>query len=210
MPTTDNLLLFLAASVVLVLTPGPNLLYLVSRTLCQGRGAGVVSLAGTTTGFVFHIVAAAAGVSALFVAIPWAYDLLRYAGAGYLVYLAFDAVRPQAAGLFAPRRLPAASPGRLFRMGVLTSILNPKVALFYVALFPQFVDPRRGSILAQSLVLGSIQICVSVVGDLLFVLAAAAIARFLAGRPLWAALQRWLLGLVFAGIALRLLLDDRR
>lgn len=210
MPTPENLLLFLVASVVLVLTPGPNLLYLVSRTLCQGRVAGLVSLAGTTTGFLVHVVAAAAGISAVFVAVPWAYELLRYAGAGYLLYLAFDAVRPQGAGLFAPRRLPAAGPGRLYRMGVLTSILNPKVALFYVALFPQFVDPQRGSVLAQSLLLGSIQIVVSIVGDLLFVLAAAAIARFLAGRPLWAALQRWLLGLVFAGIAVRLVLDDRR
>ncbi len=210
MPTPENLLLFLVASVVLVLTPGPNLLYLVSRTLCQGRVAGLVSLAGTTTGFLVHVVAAAAGISAVFVAVPWAYELLRYAGAGYLLYLAFDAVRPQGAGLFALRRLPAAGPGRLYRMGVLTSILNPKVALFYVALFPQFVDPQRGSVLAQSLLLGSIQIVVSIVGDLLFVLAAAAIARFLAGRPLWAALQRWLLGLVFAGIAVRLVLDDRR
>lgn len=210
MPTLDNLLLFFVASVVLVLTPGPNLLYLVSRTLCQGRHAGIVSLAGTTTGFLFHVVAASLGLSAVFVAVPWAYDALRYAGAAYLLYLAADALRPQSAGLFAPRRLPVAGRWRLFRIGALTSILNPKVALFYVALFPQFVDPQRGSVLLQSLLLGSIQIGVSVVGDLLFVLAAARIARFLAGRPLWAAAQRWLLGLVFAAIAVRLLADERR
>ncbi|NDP43179.1 MAG: LysE family translocator, partial [Aromatoleum sp.] len=93
MPSLDNFLLFLAASVLLVLTPGPNLLYLISRTLCQGRAAGLVSLAGTTTGFLVHILAAALGLSAVFVAVPVAYDALRWAGAAYLVYLAWDAVR---------------------------------------------------------------------------------------------------------------------
>ena len=88
MPSQDNLLLFVLASVLLVLTPGPNLLYLISRTLAQGRAAGLVSLAGTTTGFVVHILAAALGVSAVFVAVPVAYDALRWAGAAYLLWLA--------------------------------------------------------------------------------------------------------------------------
>src|SRR5213078_1500316 len=131
MPSLDNFLLFAVASVLLVLTPGPNLLYLISRTLCQGRAAGIVSLAGTTTGFVFHILAAALGLSAVFLAIPIAYDAVRWAGAAYLLWLAWDAVRPAraaaAGGLFAPRALPPAAPGKLFRVGLLTSILNPKV-----------------------------------------------------------------------------------
>lgn len=210
MPSLDNFLLFLAASVLLVLTPGPNLLYLISRTLCQGRAAGLVSLAGTTTGFLVHILAAALGLSAVFVAVPVAYDALRWAGAAYLVYLAWDAVRPGSGGVFAPRELPAAGPGRLFRMGLLTSILNPKVALFYLALFPQFVEPARGSVLTQSLVLGATQIVVAVIGDTLFVLAAAAVARWLAERPSWATVQRWVQGGVFVAIAAKLALDDRR
>jgi threonine/homoserine/homoserine lactone efflux protein len=95
-------------------------------------------------------------------------------------------------------------------MGVLTSILNPTVALFYIPLFPQFVETARGSVLLQALALGGIQIAMSIVGDLLFILAAAAIARWLAERPLWATAQRWVLGAVFAGIALRLALDEQR
>jgi threonine/homoserine/homoserine lactone efflux protein len=214
MPSLDNLLLFAAASVLLVLTPGPNLLYLISRTLCQGRAAGIVSLAGTTTGFLVHVVAAALGLSAVFVAVPLAYDAVRWAGAAYLLWLAWDAVRPGRAagegGLYAPATLPAVEPWRLFRTGLLTSILNPKVALFYLALFPQFVEPARGSVLVQSLVLGATQIAISVVGDLGFVLSAAAVARWLAARPVWVAAQRWVLGGVFAAIALRLALEPRR
>jgi threonine/homoserine/homoserine lactone efflux protein len=206
----SNWLLFCVASVLLVLTPGPNLLYLVSRTLCQGRMAGLVSMAGTTTGFVVHILAASLGLSAVFLAVPVAYDALRWAGAAYLVYLAWDSIRAGSGGLFAPRTLPAAAPAKLFRMGLLTSILNPKVALFYLALFPQFIDPARGSILGQSLVLGATQIVIAVIGDTLFVLAAAIIARWLATRPVWAAAQRWVLSGVFVAIAAKLALDERR
>ena len=93
MPSLDNVLLFVLASVLLVLTPGPNLLYLISRTLAQGRAAGLVSMAGTTTGFAVHILAAALGLSAVFVAVPVAYDALRWAGAAYLLWLAWDSVR---------------------------------------------------------------------------------------------------------------------
>jgi len=212
MPGLDNFLLFAAASVLLVLTPGPNLLYLISRTLCQGRSAGIVSLAGTGTGFVVHILAAALGLSAVLAAVPVAYDAVRFAGAAYLLWLAWDAVRPAAGagGLFAPARLPDAAPGRLYRMGLLTSILNPKVALFYLALFPQFVDPSRGSVLGQSLVLGATQIVITVAGDLAFILSAATAARWLAARPAWNVAQRWVLGSVFAGIALKLALEERR
>jgi threonine/homoserine/homoserine lactone efflux protein len=209
MPWPD-LWLYMVACVLLVLTPGPNLLYLISRTLCQGRAAGVVSLAGTTTGFLVHIVAAALGLSVVFVTIPVLYDVVRWAGAAYLLYLAWDAVRPQGGGLFARRDLPAVPRWTLYRTGIITSILNPKVALFYVALFPQFVDPSRGSVLLQSLFLGAVQIAIAVVGDLLFVLAAARVARWLADRPAWAAAQRWVLAGVFAAIAAKLALDARR
>ena len=213
MPGLDNLLLFVLASVLLVLTPGPNLLYLISRTLAQGRAAGLVSMAGTTTGFVVHILAAALGVSAVFVAVPVAYDALRWAGAAYLLWLAWDSVRPGAegtGGIFAPRKLPDAPAAKLFRMGLLTSILNPKVALFYIALFPQFVEPARGSVFAQSLALGLVQIVIALVGDTLFILAASRVARWLGTRPVWAVAQRWLLAGVFAGIAAKLAFDDRR
>ena len=207
----DSLALFAFASLLLSLTPGPNLMYLISRTLCQGRAAGLISLAGTTSGFLFYAVTAAFGLTAVFVAIPVLYDLVRWAGAAYLLWMAWDAVRPHGSGgLFARRDLPPVRPAVLFRNGVVTSILNPKVALFYLALFPQFVDPARGSVLAQSLLLAGVQIVINAVGDMLFVLAAAQAARWLAQRPGWLAVQRWILGGVFAGIALKLAIDARK
>ena len=210
MPSTENLALFALASLLLALTPGPNLLYLVSRTLCQGRSAGLVSLAGTSLGLVVHVIAAALGLSAIFVSVPVLYDILRYAGAAYLLWLAWGVLKPGGRGVFAPSVLPPDSPRRLFRIGLLTSILNPKVAMFYLALFPQFIDASRGSVLGQSLVLGLIQVVIGALSDLCFVLAAGAITGALARRPLWAAVQRWLLGIVFTGIAVRLALESRR
>ncbi len=210
MPSLDSLALFAAASVLLALTPGPNLLYLVSRTLCQGRRAGVVSLAGTSLGFVFHVLAAGLGLSAVFLAVPLLYDLLRYAGAAYLLWLAWSAVRRDGTNLFAARSLPEESAARLFRTGLLTSVLNPKIALFYLALLPQFVDASRGSVFGQSVLLGLVQIAIGIVSDLCFVLAAARIAGWLGRRPLWLAAQRWVLGGVFATIALRLAFETRK
>lgn len=207
----DSLVLFSVACLLLALTPGPNLMYLISRTLCQGRAAGLISLAGTTTGFLFYAITAAVGLTAVFVAIPLLYDAVRWAGAAYLLWLAWDAIRPRrSGGLFARRDLPPLRPRVLFRTGMLTSILNPKVALFYLALFPQFVDPARGSVLAQSLLLAAVQIVIDGFCDMLFVLAASQAAGWLAQRPAWMAAQRWVLGGVFAGIALKLALDTRK
>src|SRR5664279_2392165 len=107
MISLDSLALYAVASVMLALTPGPNLMYLISRTLCQGRAAGIVSLAGTTSGFLFYALAAAFGLTAVFVAVPVLFDIVRWAGAAYLLWLAWDAVRPQGSGgLFARRDLP--------------------------------------------------------------------------------------------------------
>jgi threonine/homoserine/homoserine lactone efflux protein len=210
MPSLENLALFAAASALLALTPGPNLIYLVSRTLCQGRRAGIVSLAGTSLGFFVHLVAAALGLSAIFLAVPLLYDLVRYAGAAYLLWLAWGALRQKGGDLFAPRALPQESPARLFPVGLATSILNPKVALFYLALLPQFVDASRGSVFGQSVLLGLVQIAIGIASDLCFVLAAARAAAWLARRPLWSAVQRWILGGVFAAIACKLAFDTRR
>jgi threonine/homoserine/homoserine lactone efflux protein len=207
----DSLALYAVACVLLALTPGPNLMYLISRTLCQGRTAGIVSLAGTTTGLLFYALAAAFGLTAVFVAVPLLFDIVRWAGAAYLLWLAWDAVRPRGSGgLFARRDLPPIAPRVLYRTGILTSVLNPKVALFYLALFPQFVDPARGSVLLQSLVLAAVQIAIAFAGDLLFVLAAASVARWLAERPAWVTAQRWVLGGVFGASAIKLALDSRR
>ena len=202
-------LLFLVACIALVATPGPNVLYLVSRTLAQGRAAGFISLAGTSTGFLFHVLAAALGLSALLAAVPLAYDTIRIAGALYLAWLAWTTWRSPdivpAAGA-----APAVPTSRLYRDGVITAILNPKVAMFQLALFPQFVDPAHGSVLVQSLVLGATQLVLQVGGDSVFVLAAAGVRRWFSQRPTWSVWSKRILASVFAALAARLALDDRR
>jgi threonine/homoserine/homoserine lactone efflux protein len=142
--------------------------------------------------------------------VPVLFDVVRYAGAAYLVWLAWDSLRPRGATLFAPSPLPPEPPAKLFRTGLLTSILNPKVALFYLALFPQFIVPAHGSVLLQSLLLGATQIVIAVIGDALFVLAAARVSRWLAARPAWTAVQRYVQGGVFAAIAVKLAVDVER
>jgi threonine/homoserine/homoserine lactone efflux protein len=191
------------------MTPGPNWVYLLSRTLCQGRRAGLVSWGGTTVGFTFHMLAAAFGLSALLLAVPHAYDAVRLAGAAYLLWLAYTTLRGAAGTAFAPLALPEVPDRVLFRQGVLSSVLNPKVALFYLALFPQFIDPAHGSVLAQSAALGLVQIAVTSGFDVLLVLAAAGIARRLTARPGWLRAQRIVLGSAFGALAAWLALDRR-
>lgn len=202
-------LLFVLAMIALVATPGPNVLYLVSRTLTQGRAAGFISLAGTSSGFLCHVLAAAFGLSALLGAVPLAYDAIRIAGAIYLAWLAWSTWR-------SPDLVPSAgattrgATAKLYRDGVVTAILNPKVAMFQLALFPQFIDPSRGSVLAQSLVLGATQVVINVVGDSIFVLASAGVRRWFGTRPAWSAWSKRILAGVFAGLAARLALDSRK
>jgi threonine/homoserine/homoserine lactone efflux protein len=204
----DTWLLFFVACVALVATPGPSLVYLVSRTLAQGRAAGFVSLAGTSSGFALHALAAAFGLSALLAAVPLAYELVRWLGAAYLAWLALVTwrMRDAAAVQAAPERLPAA---QLFRQGLLTAILNPKVALFQLAFFPQFVAPAQGSVLAQSLSLAVTQLVIVVAGDSLFVLAAVSVRGWFAGRGGWERGSRRALAVVFGALAFRLAWQER-
>ena len=168
----------------LVLTPGPNMIYLVSRSIMQGRRAGLVSLLGVAAGFLVYLAAAVAGLATIFVAVPTAYTVLKLAGAGYLLYLAWQAIRPGGTAVFAPKELPLDSSRRLFTMGLVTNLLNPKIAVLYVSLLPQFIDPHRGSVALQSLTLGSVQIGVALTVNALIVVFAGSLAGFLGARPL--------------------------
>jgi threonine/homoserine/homoserine lactone efflux protein len=194
----------------MVLTPGPNMIYLVSRTIAQGRRAGYVSLLGVAAGFFVYLVAATAGLSAIFVLVPVLYTALKIAGAAYLLWLAWQALKPGGTSAFAPKELPADSPRRLFTMGLVTSLLNPKIAILYVSLLPQFIDPAGGPVAAQSLALGLTQITVGVTFNGLFVFGASGIAAFLGKRPLWLKTQRYFMGTVLAGLALHLALGKAR
>lgn len=200
---------FAALALGLVLTPGPNMVYLVSRSLSQGWRAGTISLAGTALGFVAFVLSAAFGLTAIALAVPFVYEAIKFAGAAYLLWLAWQSVKPGGASPFVTRHLPYAGARRLFMMGMLTSLLNPKVALFYVALLPQFVDPARGGVLAQHLLLGATQIVISMTVNFMFILAAGAVATFFARNPFWLAVQRYLMGFVLGGLAVRLAFERR-
>lgn len=191
----------------LVLTPGPNMLYLVSRSITQGRRAGLLSLLGVALGFAVYLAAAVAGLATVFTAVPAAYLALKIAGAAYLLYLAWQALRPHGRNAFAPEPLPPDPARRLVTTGLLTNLLNPKIAVLYVALLPQFVEPGRGSVALQMLLLGGTQIGIALMVNALIVVFAGAIAGALAARPAWSAVQRRLVGAVLAGLAVRLLLD---
>ena len=202
-----NLLGLATVALGMVLTPGPNMIYLVSRSVTQGRRAGLISLAGTYTGFVVYLGAAAAGIATIFAIVPTLYTVLKIAGAGYLLWLAWQAVRPGGRSAFVPRRLPVDPPGRLFTMGLVTNLLNPKAVILYVSLLPQFVDASRGHVAGQILVLGMTQIAISTAVNFLIVLTAGGLAVFLAARPLWLRVQRYLMGAVLAGLAVRMAAD---
>ena len=149
-------------------------------------------------------------MTALLAAVPLAFDTIRLAGAAYLLWLAWQAVKPGGAGPFQARELPADPPAVLFRMGFLTNLLNPKVAMFYLSFFPQFLDPQRGSVLAQSLQLGAVQIAVSGTVNALLVLGAGAITAFLSRSRGWLRAQRWIMGGVLGALAVRIALMDRQ
>ena len=143
-------------------------------------------------------------------AIPYAYDALRFAGAAYLLWLAWQAVKPGGRSPFQVHKLPANGPKTLFAMGFLTNLLNPKIAMLYLALLPQFIDPAQGSVLAQSIALGATQIAVSVSVNALIAIAAGSIATFLATRPFWMLVQRWIMGTMLAGLAVKMAVEARR
>ena len=210
MPATSTLCAFALLCLGMVLTPGPNMMYLVSRSICQGRRAGLVSLGGVGLGFLVYMLAAAFGITALLFAVPLAYDGLRLAGATYLLYLAWGALKPGGRSPFQVRDLPVDSNRRLFAMGFLTNLLNPKAAMLYLSLLPQFIDPARGNVLTQSLALGCLQIIISLSLNALIASAAGTIATFLGSRPAWMVVQRYVMGTALAGLGLRMAFESRR
>ncbi|OCR23051.1 lysine transporter LysE [Pseudomonas syringae] len=211
MPELSSLIAFSLICLGMVLTPGPNMIYLISRSISQGRKAGLISLGGVGVGFLFYMLCAAFGITGLVMAVPYAYDTLRYAGAMYLLYLGWQAVKPGGRSPFQVKDLPKDSNRQLFLMGLMTNLLNPKVAVLYLSLLPQFITLDNGaSVLSQSLILGSCQIAVSLSVNALIAMGAGSIAVFLTQRPTWAVVQKWLMGTVMFGLAVRMLVEGRR
>lgn len=210
MPDLATLLLFSTACLALTATPGPDMLLIASRSASQGKAAGFATLAGIQAGTYCHALAAAFGLSQLFLLVPLAYDIVRYAGAAYLLYLAWKTV---SAG--APATAPQADAvrrtvGTMFRQGLLTNLLNPKMALFVLALFPQFVRPEAGSVALQIMLLATILNAIGIVVNGAVIVAASRLGRLFTGAGRWRRLPQYLLGAVFAGLAMRLAFDSRR
>ncbi len=191
----------------MALTPGPNMVYLTSRSISQGWRAGMISLAGTAVGFVVYMTMANLGLAAVFIVVPWLYTGLKIAGAAYLLWIAYQYLKPGGMSLFATRQLPRDSASKLFRMGLVTNLLNPKAAIMYLALIPQFVDRDAGNVIAQGFQLGAIQIAVAMAVNGVIILAAGSVAVFLQRKPAWMRWQRWIAGTLLGAVGIKLALD---
>ncbi len=210
MPDFSTLALFALACLALTATPGPDMLLIASRSASQGRASGFATLAGIQAGTYCHALAAAFGLSQLFIAVPIAYDAVRYAGAAYLLYLAGKTFRSTGTVLapsIAMHRYPIAV---VFRQGLLTNLLNPKMALFVLALFPQFVQPSAGSVALQIMVLATVLNLIGLLVNGVVIVMASSMARLFAAKGRWRRAPQLLLGTVFAGLAFRLAFDGRR
>jgi threonine/homoserine/homoserine lactone efflux protein len=211
MPSTHSILLFMAAALALNLSPGPSILYILSRSVGQGREAGIVSVLGLATATLIHAVAMALGLSTLLVYSPLAFAVIKYLGAAYLIYLGVSALL--ARGTFHAATTASAAPlslGAVYRQGVVTDLLNPKVAIFFIAFLPQFVDPSVGSPTLQIFFFGLLFHVTGVPVNLIVALAGGRLATLFARRPRWARMQNWISGTVLLALGLRLALSEQR
>ena len=210
MPDVATLALFAAACLVLTATPGPDMLLIASRSVSQGKVSGFATLAGIQVGTYCHALAAALGLSQLFLAVPIAYDVVRYAGAAYLLYLAWQTFRSTGTLLAPMAGLRRHSIAVVFRQGLLTNLLNPKMALFVLALFPQFVDPHAGSVAVQIMLLATLLNLIGIAVNGAVILAASRLGQAISNRRRWRRLPQFVLGTVFVALAARLAFDSRR
>jgi len=194
-----------------VVTPGPNVVYIVSQSMAQGHRAGLISAFGVMWGYVAYLVAAALGLTALLVAVPMAYEAIRWAGVAFLLYLAWSAVSANdgIGDAAAVTTAPHHSANRLFTMGLVTNLLNPNIAMFYLALLPQFVDPARGHVLGQYLLLGATHIVLQFGVHMVLVFTASSLAARAPLAPRWSVARRWMLGGVLTALAVKLVFDRR-
>jgi threonine/homoserine/homoserine lactone efflux protein len=209
LPDGGTLLLFMTAALALNVTPGPDMLYVVARSVGEGRAAGIISALGIAAGTIVHTLAVALGLAGLLRAVPVAFELVKWLGAAYLVWLGVRALRRRGDAT-ARGELAPAPRGAVFRQGMLTNVLNPKVALFFLAFLPQFVDAERGSVVLQMIALG---VLFNVQGTLVNIL----VAVLASGASAWSrrrfgesALMRRVTGVMFIGLGVRLALMERR
>ena len=209
MPSSTTLLGFVAAALVLLLIPGPGVLYIVARSLSQGPRAGLVSVLGLSVGALVHVAAATAGLSAILVASATAFGIVKTLGAGYLIYLGIRTMLADTP----TARVEADSPRsshRLFMDGVVVSILNPKLAVFFLAFLPQFVEPDRGTVPRQVLQLGLMYVGLALITDSAYAILAGSLRRWLGGRVMQGPLPRYATGALYVGLGVSTSLTGRR
>jgi threonine/homoserine/homoserine lactone efflux protein len=199
MPSFEALVVFTAAALLLIVTPGPAVLFIVARSLEQGRRGGLVSALGVATGGLFHVAGAALGLSALLMSSALAFSVVKWAGGGYLIVLGLRTLfgRDHAHEETAP---PAPDLRRTFGQGVVVNLLNPKTALFFLAFLPQFVDVRRPDVTVQLLVLGSLFVVLAVISDVAYVFAASSLRSVLTSNPGFLRAQRYVSGTIYLGL----------
>lgn len=207
LPHWPLLATFLIASTVLAVTPGPGVVYIVTRSMLQGPQSGMASVAGVAIGNFGNALAASLGLAALFAASSVAFSIVKYLGAAYLVYLGIQTIRRRT-----ETNVPTVAEvplGTVFRDGLVVALFNPKTAVFFAAFLPQFFTAGQ-PVLAQSLVLGAIFVLIAAVSDSGYVLAASAIARWLTGRKRLGQLGAWLGGVTYVGLGVATALFGER
>ncbi|NKK01288.1 LysE family translocator [Rhizobium leguminosarum bv. viciae] len=209
MPDFSTLMLFAAAALVLTATPGPDMLLIASRSIGQGRAAGFLTYAGIALGTYCHALAAAFGLSQLFMTVPAAYETVRWTGCCYLLYLAYKTVRSEGAAFQPASTLKRLSGRRIFFAGLATNLLNPKMTLFVMALFPQFVNASAGSLTMQMLILASVLNGIGLVVNGAVIFLGSTIRSRLQSASRFPRLPQYILATVFTGLACRLALQPR-
>jgi threonine/homoserine/homoserine lactone efflux protein len=200
---------FVAAALIILLTPGPGVLYVVTRSVAQGRRAGLASVLGLSAGALVHVVAATAGLSAILVASSTAFTVVKMLGAGYLVYLGVRALLAARTGVASTPDPPFQSSSRIFRDGVVVSIFNPKIAVFFLAFLPQFVDPAGAPVTQQVLFLGLLYVALALITDGMYAVAASSVRPWL-GRVMRGPLPQYASGVVYIGLGVTTALGGRR
>jgi threonine/homoserine/homoserine lactone efflux protein len=199
LPEPSSLLLFMFASWALAATPGPSVLYIVARSINQGRMAGVISVLGIASGDIVHITTAALGISALLLSSALAFNIVKYLGAAYLIYLGIRKLGDRS-HLQITQDLPPESLRRIFIQGFIVNALNPKPALFFMAFLPQFIDPAKGSVALQTILLGCIFTVVATCSDSMYALVSGAIGQWLKHNAKFLRLQKYFAGGTYVGL----------
>ncbi len=204
-----NLFLFVTASLALLLVPGPAVLYIMTRSIDQGRKAGLISVAGIHSGTLVHILAAALGLSAILLSSALAFDIVKYLGAAYLIYLGVKKLLGKDES-DAAETLQKQSLKQIYKQGVIVNVLNPKTALFFFAFLPQFVDPTHGSVSLQIMLLGLIFVGLGAITDSTYALVSSLLAGRLRESRRFKQVQRYVSGTVFVGLGITAALASRK